>query len=461
MIFRFSFLFVLAAVHVIGQEKKITVVGAGLAGLSAAHRIEKMTGTSVDVYEARERLGGRVYTVRLGHHYEELGGKSISDGGNGENIRGLIEEMGLKTETYVIDLSKRRYYYKGNTGWYYAPLEIGLDPTPETYEQAQKWISQAKCLGEVLDHFFEGKPLLRHLAEMRTRGWEGSDSHDLSTIYFEDFWTTYVKICASRATRQAGNYVYEYVQGGNSRLIEQLANSLKGNIYLNCPLQEISRSSDGRLRLQFEDGVETTTDYLILAIPCSTLRDVKIESGLLPPDQKLAIESLHYGSNAKILLPVAFETKEVSSFSTTNNALIWFNKESAIMTFYYGGTPGRFNADSPQEVIHKISLEKDALQTLYPNMQFHENAWASISWANEKFSKGSYSSWGVNQFAFFDAKEEQFGETVRSVFRPIEDKIFFAGEHATLEFTGTMEGAVESGERSARMVVRSLMETIQ
>lgn len=458
MMFRFLVLFSLAAGSILGQEKKVTVVGAGLGGLTAAYRLEKLTGRPVDVYEARGRPGGRVYTVRMGNSYEELGGKSILDGNEGNTIRALIEEMGLETESYEIDLAKRNYYYKGKVDWYYAPLLDAPAPTQENYERALEWKKNAKNMGEILDSLFAGKELLRHLSEMRMRGWEGNDSYDLCVNYFEGFWKSYTENYQGCRINSVGNYTFEWVKGGNSLLIDKLVSSIQGKVHYSQPLQGISRTSDGRIRLHFENAPDVETDYLVLAIPCSTLRDVKVEKGLFPEDQKKAIDELQYGTNAKILMPVDANQENSSSFSSTESTLIWFNKDAGIMTFYYGGTPGCFNSDSPEEISRKIAIELAALKMLYPSVTVNKSKAVGISWKNEKYSKGSYSSWGVGQYEVFNAMEAHLDETVRTVFRPIDDMIFFAGEHTAIGDTSTLDGAVESGERTARMIAKCLKE---
>ncbi len=139
------------------------------------------------------------------------------------------------------------------------------------------------------------------------------------------------------------------------------------------------------------------------------------------------------------------------------------------MTCFYGGTSGKFSTDSPNELSHLLEKELPAIYQLHPGISFPGGVHAEnrqnelfeahnqpigISWEHEEFSKGSYSSWGVGQFALFDEKDESFGEEVRKVFRPSAGTIFFAGEHTALDNPATLEGAVESGERTAKMLKR-------
>ncbi len=76
-------------------DKKIVIVGAGLAGLTTAYRLHQ-AGADVHVYEARPRVGGRVFTVKIDENIAELGAQNIADGGEAENILRLVKEFGLE-----------------------------------------------------------------------------------------------------------------------------------------------------------------------------------------------------------------------------------------------------------------------------------------------------------------------------------------------------------------------------
>jgi monoamine oxidase len=65
------------------KKPTIVVVGAGLAGLTTAYRLQEK-GANVHVYEARNRVGGRIFTAKIGNDIVELGGQNISDGGDFE-----------------------------------------------------------------------------------------------------------------------------------------------------------------------------------------------------------------------------------------------------------------------------------------------------------------------------------------------------------------------------------------
>ena len=79
------------------------------------------------------------------------------------------------------------------------------------------------------------------------------------------------------------------------------------------------------------------------------------------------------------------------------------------------------------------------------------------SWVKDPYANGSYSNRAVGQATILSEIIRIKGEEVRTIFRPIHDQIFFAGEHTTLlPVLGTMEAAVESGERMARLMEKCL-----
>ena len=92
------------------MNPKVIVIGAGLAGLSCAYRLQQR-GVDVEVYEARNRVGGRVFTVNVEGNPAEIGGQNIADGGKAETIHRLIDEFGLEIIRSQVTLN--RSYFNG------------------------------------------------------------------------------------------------------------------------------------------------------------------------------------------------------------------------------------------------------------------------------------------------------------------------------------------------------------
>lgn len=417
---------------------KITVIGAGLAGLTAAYRL-KQQGYAVELYEARSRPGGRVYTAYLPSGYEELGGKGLDDGPHNDALLQLIDELGLKIGTTYLT-PPTDYVSHGRK----TPISFLFQNAPEASEANYERLRahQFSSLSELLDAFLGKFRLLREFMEAMMTGYEGSDTAKLSQDYLDfSFWRFYQKF-----SEKLSSFRLRSIEGGNSQLIQALAKKLKEEIHYSMPLTGLKETADGRLCLHFADGSQSETSKLLLALPCSTLRDVEIEEGLFPEDQHLAIQSLQYGTNAKILIPCTFPDKSDVCWGIASTFTCWVNKEHSILTCYYGGSNGEFTEIAP-------ILERDlpALGLLYPSLSMQTPAiW--ISWIHEPYSKGSYSNYGPDQSTFFNATIIWQGETLRKVFRPIGNRIFFAGEHTDVEDPATMSGAVRSGELAARLI---------
>lgn len=194
--------------------EKIVVVGAGLAGLTAAYRIEQLTGQPVEMFEARERVGGRVFTAHMGSSYAELGGRFITDGGEAKNIKTLISELGLEIDAFQPMLSERKCYFQGEASLYYDLFKDCPEPDEKNFAALQNLALSAKNLAELLDTFFAGHEKARHLVEVRMRCYQGNDSKDLSLFYLNDFWEVYTYFHKIIRKEIENIFSYETVKGG-------------------------------------------------------------------------------------------------------------------------------------------------------------------------------------------------------------------------------------------------------
>ena len=191
----------------------------------------------------RCRPGGRVWTVLYGDTPEELGGKFLSDGGEALNIRALIAEMGLEVETYEVDLSQRKYLFRGHSGLHYVAFRDGPVPTDCLLEQIRSW--KVVHLGQILDRLFHRQPLLRHLMEFRMACYEGNDSTHLSPFYLTSLWDCYRRDYEFGQDLDEANYQLSTTSGGNGRLVERLTEALEGEIHYKHPLQALTRDQQG------------------------------------------------------------------------------------------------------------------------------------------------------------------------------------------------------------------------
>jgi monoamine oxidase len=255
------------------------------------------------------------------------------------------------------------------------------------------------------------------------------------------------------------------VKGGNSRLPLALAEKLKNEVQYGHCLKTIIQE-EKEIILKFGHGIEVQTDIVLLAIPCSIFQNIQFKGQLLDSSRWNRIKSIQYGTNAKILRPC--NTQEKQDFFMSPTMASWTNYTKDVRTFYYGGKFGQLTAGE-----YKTLLGKDlrVMNSIYPAMKCNLNSLENAKdnqfhtyqgnvfkcWSLDPYAKGSYTNRSPQTASWLTDLTEVKGEKVRALFQPIQDRIFFAGEHATiLDAFGTLEGAIESGERMARLIHKTL-----
>ncbi len=450
------------------KSPRIVVVGAGLAGLTAAYRLHQKD-IDVQVYEARGRVGGRILTAILGGNAVELGGSNINDGAEAVNIRRLIEECRLELTEGRVTLGLD--YFNGEKLISERHLHEGeFDPEifrVQLADAVKKSRNMREVLGAILE---ESDPLYKSLS-VRLAAYEGDSPEKLSTINAETLNQMLLGglSFAHKKSGMEGNYAnFARIRGGNALLLERLAGSLGNRVHLNMPLKSVSKSIDGSYNLAFRDGERVKADILLLAIPCSVYADIHFEEDLIPELRLETIQSVHYGVNSKILIP--FPRTSSKRISIVNDRTVcFFDVSLDALILYYTGDAARFSAETIVENYwrDRQMLEKEFGEEcppfIAPKVALDESFVAydgpvGYSWPNDTYAKGSYAYISPGQEVSLTATVQDHGETVKTLFAPIDQTLYFAGEHASVlkDVSGTLEAACESGERAARMIKKSL-----
>jgi len=459
-----SVLFTTAAHGAESKSREIVVIGAGLAGLTAAYRLHEQ-GASVHVYEARGRVGGRIFSAIACGHTVELGGHNITDGGAAENIRHLMDELGLETQSFRFNLD--HLYFDGET---FIPKKLLYPPVPDPDHLRMQLFAiaeKAQNMQEVLRTLFKEEDPLYQLLSVRLAGYEGASVENLSPLYVETLYHMLLGgVCAAHQNvDDTGRYMdFVSIQGGNSLLPERLAEKLKGRVHLNMPLVAVSQAADGVYLLTFQNGEKVKADILVLAMPCSVYEDITFDKEVIPEEQLEAIRSVHYGTNAKIIVSaVSIASDRVA---IANSRMFAFSQEKSLILFYTGEA-GRFSLDTLKSTYEKDwpMIEEGFGGVKLPSQQgvmARDESFASYegpvgcSWPEDPYAKGSYSYIAPGQEILLTAIHQEQGEFTKTLFTPVGRTLYFAGEHASIlaDVPGTMEAACESGERVARMIAR-------
>ena len=114
------------------DKPKIAIIGSGLAGLTAALRLDQKN-YQIEVYEARRRVGGRVFTALMKNAKDdylavELGGQNIADGDRADNILNLARQLDLEIATESITISSLVYFEKKYQDFNQLLLQLNFPP---------------------------------------------------------------------------------------------------------------------------------------------------------------------------------------------------------------------------------------------------------------------------------------------------------------------------------------------
>ena len=432
------------------------VVGAGLAGLTAAYDLAGM-GAAVTVIEARERLGGRVWTIRDGfadRQHAEAGGDMIDE--SQHEIRQLADTLGLKLGRIL----------RGGFG-YVRPApssSTGSAGRPRLVSRSvvRGWDHIAKRLGELAERYQLAErrwdspitaDLARHSvaqwldnaradAELRAtvtglRGFFLADPEELSLLALVDQFA---------GDDQPGAGAMFRIAGGNDRLPAALAAKLGGRIQLGTELVAVSvrgKSVHSMLK-RGRTSAPLTSDYLVLALPASVLRRVPITPAL-PAHQHEAIANLKYGRATKTLLQFSRRFwrapgRPRAFGSSLPYGAVWEGNEeqpgrAGILTLLAGGTA----SDQTQAMVAKGGIARFAEGLDWLGTERAElRASRQVVWESDPLARGGY--------AFFDPS---FDPALREWLARPAGRLFFAGEHTSIKWQGYMNGAVESGRRAA------------
>jgi monoamine oxidase len=439
----------------------LVIIGAGLSGLTAAYRLKEQ-GLIAHVYEARQRVGGRILSAHINNTIGELGAENVFDGGECTNLLKLIDDLKLQTKSGKQVMMTR---YDTGTTFINRTEELrkyaGLPKESELPVFLSEIAKRCNNMAEVLQELFPDHPTLRHLFALFLMGYEGASAGQLSTFYAQTLprWIEN----AYRTDDDPAYFEYMLIEGGSAQLVETMRATLADQIHLGMSLQALAQSTDGRYLLRFENGQEISADRLVLSIPCKTYENISFDPQVLAPNKLQHIQNVSYGDHSKILVPL--DASKLPGGVFVNDRFGTFSFNPQLLTMYYLTQTQGFDQDHIAQLFKQDSpFITKAYHVDVPSNQsavyaqdkhfIHYNSPFGYNWSSDPYARGSYSCIGAGQDDIFTGTTEYCGEKVKQLFSPINDTLFFAGEHTStlMDGIGTMEAAVEGGERTARLI---------
>lgn len=456
------------------KDKPVAIVGAGVAGLTAAYRLAK-AGQTVHLYEASERVGGRMFTRRQFNadgQFVELGGELVDT--NHKDLIRLAKELGLKLQNLVKgDPGHELFWFDGEAKSEAALLaafrplgdRIAADAT-DLYDSNDDFTDKARQLDKIslADYLRDrSQGVAPWVIQMIVAAYEpeyGVDAERQSSLNLIDF----IDPDTSKGFRVFGDSDEAWrIQGGNGSLPEALhaalANMPQIRLQTGHRLTQI-RDEKGQIHLRFstEKGPSLVSyDQVVIAIPFSVLRNVPSLFDLpLSDAKKRSIREMGYGNNVKVFR--SFDRKiwrdqkpdgahpcngsvfaEEPTFQNVWETSRGQSGQRGVVTNLLGGR----RADGYTESSMKNYLNE--LDTIFPGIkESYDGKAGSMNWPKVPWALGSYSAPLVGQYTWiYEAAPTP----------ELSGRLLFAGEHTSYASPGFMNGGVESGNRAAREVL--------
>jgi monoamine oxidase len=270
------------------------------------------------------------------------------------------------------------------------------------------------------------------------RGFRGlflADPEDLSLLALVDFLSE-DPFQSMQAMR---------VREGNDAIATRVADALRSRPLLGAILRRVRHRTDRIVAsIESSSGVHTMeADYLVAAMPATTLRDVIIEPKL-PAAQRAAIAQLRYGPATRVLLQAAPRFwRRVGRYDLFGSdrpfGALWPGNEqqggrAGILSLLAGGSA----SSALQALMRRRGVPGLLEQLRWLGRPSQVLAWTMVVWDDDPWAQGGY--------AYFHAGADPRHRAWLA--RP-HRRLVFAGEHTSIRWQGYMNGAVESGRRAA------------
>jgi len=422
------------------SPKTIIVIGAGASGIACARELHD-GGHNVIILEARDRIGGRIWTdTRLANTPLDLGASWIH-GITNNPVWELTQEYGISTlptdyeDTFAYS-ADGDVITQNEIEEIDSLLEMVLEEVDALREEAENDVSLRDLIGQALanirmeseTYFALESALITAIENEYANSLEG-----LSAYYWDD------------AEDFDGDDVI--FPNGYIEVFQNLADGL--DIRLNQIVSEIKYTPEGvTLITQTE---RYNADKVVVTVPLGVLKQNKIAfSPPLSDAKQTAIQRLGMGALNKVylLFSEVFWSEENQFFTIADSNvqfIDWVNFYPAtgkpiLMAFYSGRNQASIEAMEEADIINSALT---VLGNIFDGVQEAYLMGIATRWGKDPFAYGSYSSYAVGSVP----------EDREILAEPIDGVLYFAGEATRTDHPSTVHGAVMSGYDVAEMIL--------
>ncbi|MCU0828952.1 MAG: FAD-dependent oxidoreductase [Tabrizicola sp.] len=420
--------------------RRIVVIGAGLAGLSAARDLQA-AGHDVTVIEARDRIGGRIHTSRVWPDLPMDLGASWIHGTKGNPLTALADEAGARRTATSYDRSLTL-----------GPDGAELDLTA-AMEAAEALVQSARDAIEDRD-----RDISLSEAIQSSPGWKTADTqtrrlvrHYVNASFEQEYsgdWTDASAWHIDSGKEYGG--VDVLFPAGIDQLTTHLAKGL--TIRLGQTVTALTPAADG-VTITLADGSSLTADQAVVTLPLGVLQSGAITfAEPLSPDRQQAIDSLGMG-----LLNKCWLRFDRIAWDDTVDWIEWLGPQDGhwaqwvslgraakvpVLLAFHAGAQAR--ETERLDDASTLAAAHDALKAMF-GTAFPAPVSAQITrWSRDPFALGSYSFHATGTSP----------KTRRALAGSDWDgRLVFAGEATEPDYPGTAHGAYLSGQTAASTVL--------
>ncbi|MFD5936539.1 flavin monoamine oxidase family protein [Streptomyces sp. NPDC060333] len=426
------------------SEVDVVIVGGGFAGVTAARELSAR-GRRTVLVEARDRLGGRTWTKDHDGHPMEFGGTWVHP--LQPHVWSEIDRYAVETETFpvleglrqavvsdvrVVDLSDDDAARALAAFDEFCAPAVSLFPEPfsETLGPDPDGLGD-RSLREQLDAF-KAEPALRDWVEaMCCLTAFGPLDQAGATEVFRAY-----ALAGHSAEQFAASLSATKLVKGTRELINSIAGQATlADIRLSSPVRRVVQT-DGGVRVELEGGEAVSAPTALIALPMNVLNSVEFEPGL-SEIKRTASADRHAGAGMKCFVRVKGDIGNVSMVAPETQPL------NFLVTYDHGPEGSWLIAFSanPKKLqmpqFDDVQGMQTALQPFLPGVEVESIV--GWDWSNDPLALGTWCIYRPGQLT-----------RVLPDLRTTEGRVFFAGADSASTWRGFIDGAIESGYRSAR-----------
>ena len=390
----------------------VAIVGAGFAGLAAADALAA-AGADVAVFEARDRVGGRVWSRELENGaVVEMGAEFILPGN--DTILSYVDRFGLGLWEKGMLYGDREP--RGGIGVGPGSMHDAITQIGEALADIEAGTSAAELLDSLPLDAGASEAIRARLEVSAASTADRVDASALAGIAAHS-----ADICPS-------------VAGGNQRVALALAAGLGSVIHLSCPVERIAWSDDGAV--VSAGGAELAVDRVVLALPASVVGRITFDPPL-PEPLCGAYAAVGYGNAAKLFVPLREGATTSAVLSVPERYWSWTSTGGTGVQPVVNAFAGSKPALARLEVTDGAATWLSSLAALRPDLALSPDDAVLVVWDDDPWIAAAYSC-------------EVPGAAAWHPVGPFHA----CGEHTHGASQALMDGALASGLRAAREILQ-------